>query len=173
VREQCKLSRDTIDVAFHNTPPDFTLGDDEVLCKFKPVTLKSEFGKAGFDFTWQDGSKDSIFVANEFGVYWLKIENPCGVSADTISYTQSPEIEFDPFNFISPDNGDLLNQYFILDKPLIGSVFTVFNRWGKQVYTSTNYQNDWDGGGMPAGIYFYTVTNECVENRKGTLTIRR
>ena len=33
----------------------------------------------------------------------------------------------------------------------------VMNRWGRVVYHSTNYQNDWDGGGLHDGTYFYVL----------------
>ena len=33
----------------------------------------------------------------------------------------------------------------------------VFNRWGRIVYQSKNYQNDWDGGGLSDGTYFYVL----------------
>ena len=33
----------------------------------------------------------------------------------------------------------------------------VMNRWGRIVYHSTNYQNDWDGGGLHDGTYFYVL----------------
>lgn len=33
----------------------------------------------------------------------------------------------------------------------------VMNRWGRVVYHSTDYQNDWDGGGLSDGTYFYVL----------------
>lgn len=33
----------------------------------------------------------------------------------------------------------------------------VFNRWGRVVYHSTDYQNDWDGGNLHDGTYFYVL----------------
>ncbi|MCR5646048.1 MAG: gliding motility-associated C-terminal domain-containing protein [Bacteroidales bacterium] len=33
----------------------------------------------------------------------------------------------------------------------------VMNRWGRIVYHSTDYQNDWDGGGLHDGTYFYVL----------------
>ena len=34
---------------------------------------------------------------------------------------------------------------------------TVFNRWGRIVYQSSDYQNDWDGGGLADGTYYYVL----------------
>ena len=33
----------------------------------------------------------------------------------------------------------------------------IFKRWGRIVYHSTDYQNDWDGGGLSDGTYFYVL----------------
>lgn len=33
----------------------------------------------------------------------------------------------------------------------------IMNRWGRVVYHSTDYQNDWDGGGLSDGTYFYVL----------------
>lgn len=33
----------------------------------------------------------------------------------------------------------------------------VLDRWGRQVFHSTDYKNDWDGGNLPDGTYFYKV----------------
>jgi hypothetical protein len=34
----------------------------------------------------------------------------------------------------------------------------VFNRWGKKVYESSDYMNDWAAKDVEAGIYYYHVT---------------
>jgi hypothetical protein len=31
------------------------------------------------------------------------------------------------------------------------------NRWGKTVYESDQYNNDWDGRGVPDGVYYGIV----------------
>ena len=103
-------------------------------------------------------------------------------------------------NIFTP-NGDGINDYFIIDNdpaggnsedekestraleyesynPLkdyyIRTQLTIFNRWGRIVYKSSDYNNDWDGGNLPDGTYFYVL--ECVgeyENHRyqGSVTI--
>jgi hypothetical protein len=173
VSQPCLVEKDTITVLFEHSPQAFSLGNDEVLCPFRPTVLKFSVEDSGLNLTWQDGSKENTFQANEFGIYWLKVENECGMVVDSIEYTKREVETLQPFNFISPGNGDQLNEYFVLDDLSSGSYFTVFNRWGKEVYASKNYQNDWDGRNLPSGIYFYTLTGECIQGRKGTLTLAR
>ena len=51
---------------------------------------------------------------------------------------------------------------------------TIYSRWGTIVYKTENYQNNWDGGKVAAGVYFYVL--EVLEDNEiiiyqGTLTI--
>jgi hypothetical protein len=41
---------------------------------------------------------------------------------------------------------------------------TIFNRWGRIVYQSNDYQNDWDGGGLSDGTYFYVLKCHGLKN---------
>jgi len=64
------------------------------------------------------------------------------------------------YNIITP-NRDGQNDVLVIDNlPLYpGNTFTVFNRWGREVYKTTNYQNNWGGdANTPAGNYFYLLT---------------
>lgn len=60
------------------------------------------------------------------------------------------------YNVFSP-NGDGKNEYFYVEN--IRSYQTnelyILNRWGNKVYHRKDYNNDWDGDGLPAGTYFY------------------
>lgn len=173
VIEGCQQDADTIQVSFVKSPSSFSLGEDEVLCRLEPRVLKPDLEAEGLSFTWQDGSRAPSFEVTDFGTYWLKAENACGSSVDSISFEKKVLEEFISYNFMSPDNQDALNQVFVLDESLRGTYLTVFNRWGKPVFESPEYQNNWNGEGLPAGIYFYTVRGECFEPLKGTLTISR
>lgn len=44
-------------------------------------------------------------------------------------------------------NGDGINDYWVIKniENYSNSIIHVFNRWGTEVYTARNYQNDWDG----------------------------
>ncbi|MCD4695956.1 MAG: gliding motility-associated C-terminal domain-containing protein [Bacteroidales bacterium] len=53
-----------------------------------------------------------------------------------------------PFKAGDDDAIDL-SEYYISNKLII------FNRWGEKVYKADNYENDWDGGGLQDGTYFY------------------
>ncbi len=51
----------------------------------------------------------------------------------------------------------------------------IFNRLGRKVYESDNYKNNWDGGGLPDGTYFYVLKCQGFKDKsvvyKGSVTI--
>ena len=98
-------------------------------------------------------------------------------------------------NVFTP-NGDGYNDYFVIkpkggtkstsvngtvvsEKPLNAyyekTHLVIFNRLGRKVYESDNYKNDWDGGGLPDGTYFYVLKCQGYKDKdvvyKGSVTI--
>jgi gliding motility-associated-like protein len=53
----------------------------------------------------------------------------------------------------------------------------IINRWGSEVFRSTDYQNDfdgtWEGGELPAGTYYYLVRLNTDQIYKGPFVIIR
>ncbi|MFN4122310.1 MAG: gliding motility-associated C-terminal domain-containing protein [Flavobacteriales bacterium] len=91
---------------------------------------------------------------------------------DTISYTHVVVGDISIPNVFTP-NGDGFNDTFVIEN-LINYPDTklfIYNRWGNLVYKSDNYQNDWDGGSNPAGVYFYVVRLINDVSHKGTVTL--
>ncbi|WP_133273025.1 T9SS type B sorting domain-containing protein [Hymenobacter radiodurans] len=91
-------------------------------------------------------------------------------SADTLTFL--------PPNIFTP-NTDGTNDYFELrDLPpnFCNAEFSdikIFNRWGKQVYSSTSRTFRWDGSNMPAGAYYYLIVYTDKRRYKGNVTIAR
>ena len=74
-------------------------------------------------------------------------------------------------NVITP-NGDMYNEYFTIDSETIKNIkLQIVNRWGKQVYYSNSYKNNWNGGDLSSGVYFYTVSGSCIMDIKGAINI--
>ena len=74
-------------------------------------------------------------------------------------------------------NEDGTNDFFVIEgiEVLDNCVLKIFNRWGRLVYKSDNYKNDWDGKGMAEGVYYYVFTTpvEALPPFHGTVTILR
>ena len=48
----------------------------------------------------------------------------------------------------------------------------IYNRWGRKVYSSDNYLNDWDGGNLSEGVYYFVLDVPAKpEKVHGTVTI--
>lgn len=97
----------------------------------------------------------------QFGPFTLVNRNelfPNAYVAHQGSAAVGPAVpEFAIPNIITP-NGDGLNDVFrFRNAPLTNLALHIFNRWGQQVYANSDYQQDWDAAGLPAGIYYYYV----------------
>ncbi len=74
---------------------------------------------------------------------------------------------------ISP-NGDGLNDFL----ELVAKKVEIFNRYGKEVYSKENYNNDWHGqfmggGLMPDGTYYYVIELVSGDKKTGWIYINR
>lgn len=64
-------------------------------------------------------------------------------------------------NVITP-NKDGLNDYFTINKDYPASCIenfsiNIYNRWGEQVFESTNFAFNWFAEDLPNGVYFYVI----------------
>ncbi|MEJ2005172.1 MAG: gliding motility-associated C-terminal domain-containing protein, partial [Cyclobacteriaceae bacterium] len=92
----------------------------------------------------------------------------------TIELTARVPLDTDIFipNIFTP-NGDGSNEtFFIRNKPDADVKLLITNRWGKRVFTSDDYQNNWDGGDAPDGVYYYHIQADGQEY-KGWVEILR
>jgi gliding motility-associated-like protein len=76
-------------------------------------------------------------------------------------------------NIITP-NGDRYNEYFVL-KGLNASAYalTIYSRWGKQVYYTASYQQDWNAPNLPSGLYYYHLQAAGKASLKGWVEVQR
>ncbi len=90
-------------------------------------------------------------------------------------------------NVFTPGPDDQINNYFKIakqendqkipiDQEYIRMELVVLDRWGRKVYDNSNYRNDWDGGNLPEGTYYYRLNTYGYfknESFKGAVTILR
>jgi|GEM_PF-1671033 len=61
-------------------------------------------------------------------------------------------------NVATPDAASGKNTRFTLGGIASGTAsVTIFNRWGRQVFTSSAYANTWPEADTPAGLYYYAL----------------
>jgi len=126
-----------------------------------------------------NGSVD-VLPGTRGGTYTLEYQiceklNPgnCATASVTITVVNPLKIP----NVFTP-NGDGKNDRFEIigiegfDKVSLHIV----NRWGNEVYRSDNYRNDWDGGSLNEGTYYYLVVTyrgNTQERHTGWVLIKR
>ena len=125
----------------------------------------------GINLTWSPifnmdnpYTEDPIVDPTFSTTYYLEaesIDGCTGIDSVIVFVTQVNELIIN--NIITP-NGDGKNDTWDINKPsvLSGCPVSIFNRWGKLVWQSNSYNNQWDGTNnegepLPDGNYFYTI----------------
>jgi len=100
-------------------------------------------------------------------------------SSDSLVVTVIEDFKLFVSNVITP-NGNGENDTWKIGniESFSNSTVYVYDRWGKEVFSKTGYQNDWGGVGekdqLPDGTYYYVITIEGTEiTYKGAITILR
>lgn len=160
--------------------------DDTVY--FKPSDSKGILGPFGYtNYVWSP--ENLVNNANSGSVTYLGTESGW-VSFTALSpagCTISDSVYVYILDFMIPQgfspNDDLRNDEFVVKglEALQANVL-FWNRWGDPVYSSENYQNDWDGTckstlclgneDLPEGTYFYLIDVKGVKF-EGYITLKR
>ncbi len=109
-----------------------------------------------------------------FYLYHVLIYDSCMTELRSNDVTVFIKCPIKTTNVITP-NGDTYNDKFVI-KHLIeypGSKLVILNRWGKKVFETNNYQNDWDGGNLAEGVYFFIIELPDKTKYQGSVTILR
>lgn len=173
----------TKDITIYEVHP--FAGNDTILSRGQPFQLH---GSGGDFYNWSPPEglsnatiPDPIVHRNDDITYTLEVSNEQGcVDHDTIriKYFTGPDI-YVP-NAFSP-NGDGKNDRFRFVPVGITEYkyFRIFNRWGQEVYSSTDFRAGWDGTikGAPAPLdtYIWILEGKDFNGqtilRKGTVTL--
>lgn len=108
------------------------------------------------DGTILEGTKPDEYTYAEMNKTYtitLLAENPNGCISRATKQVTIPKPPISPPNVITP-NGDGINDTFEIAEK--NCKVQIWNRWGKVVFKSDNYQNDWGNDkNIPAGVYYY------------------
>ena len=75
-------------------------------------------------------------------------------------------------NVLTPNN-DQLNDTFQPRFSCRPASLQVFSRWGREVYLTADYHNDWDAHGLAAGLYYYLLRDADNRVVKGWVEVVR
>lgn len=125
----------------------------------EPLIALTAVGSTSGRYTWADDTTSRPQrLLSQAGTYRVRFVSQGGCAA-TDSLTIGP---LEPGTCIIPNvitpNGDRFNQQFVLaGYPLGYWSLTIYNRWGRVVYTNPLYANEWSADGQPAGVYYYLL----------------
>ena len=168
IGENCG-NADSIYVEFKDAP-NVDLGNDTIVCENTTLILDATT-PAALGYQWHDGSTNPIYNATGPGLYKVMVDTECGIISDSIQlFLPNSEDVFIP-NVITPDN-DEWNNFFEISGTDHKIRLIVYNRWGKEVYRSNSYNNDWNGQNLSSGNYYYYINIGCInQNYSGWLKI--
>ena len=86
------------------------------------------------------------------------------------SYFLFPDPVVDMPNVFTP-NGDPYNPVFmpIVYDHLLEAHMKIINRWGQEVYSTSDVTSGWDGDQTPAGVYYWLLQYEGKNGKTGTM----
>lgn len=162
-------------------------GNDTIAAPLQPIQLNAV---GGLSYQWMPSTglnnaniADPIAILSQDQIYVLKAFTPEGCETyDTLSIKiyKGPEI-YVPTAF-SPNN-DGLNDVFKVVPIGISTFnyFKIYNRWGQQIFFTTDYRKGWDGRyksiDQPSGVYIWMVSgidfNGNTISHKGTVMLLR
>ncbi|MFN8341234.1 MAG: gliding motility-associated C-terminal domain-containing protein [Cyclobacteriaceae bacterium] len=121
------------------------------------------FPSQSYLLDWTEASRNGQNLKVEYdarnlyaGAYTLSVRDSLGCQKDfPISIDVDTEIMIP--NVFTP-NGDGVNEVFYIRNLPSNANLVITNRWGKEVYSSGNYLNDWTGGNNEDGVYYYRLS---------------
>ena len=132
------------------------------------------FQAPGYKLRWSTGEETANIQVSESGRYTVIISNEHCSKTETVDVLIRPRTVYKIPNVITP-NGDTWNEYFEIPGLREPCRLLIYNRWGVQVYSSPNYQNDWQAQNQPDGTYFYKLypASSCGVEQKGWVYVLR
>ncbi|HEY0652115.1 MAG TPA: gliding motility-associated C-terminal domain-containing protein [Chryseosolibacter sp.] len=142
-------------------------GADTILCSGEILTLDATSHDA--EYTWSDKSTDPVRVVDAAGDYSVTLSNRCESVSDSIHIRYDNTLEYFIPNIITP-NADGLNETFTIDERFGNSELSIFNKWGKKIFSASPYENNWSGEQID-GVYLYALRYRC-GLKKGWIQVR-
>ncbi|MBP8822499.1 MAG: gliding motility-associated C-terminal domain-containing protein [Flavobacteriales bacterium] len=175
---------DLVSILFDPVMDVLDLGPDGELCFDQSIVLDAT--TAGAQYQWNNGTLLPTLVVDRPGTYAVTITGPCILATDTVRIVEgscAPLVHIP--NAFTP-NGDAINDLFmaLASEPVDHWKLMVFDRWGLQVFGSSDPQEGWDGmylgREVPIGVYVWDLhyrkaaSNGVVQVReRGSVTLVR
>ena len=176
-----KPTSDTIVVRNFVDDLGISILDSSSTCANSPFTLSSlaTGGYPTYNYSWNingnpyligTGQNLDFTSPSSSGNYTISVSvmDSCGYQKTAYEViTVLPPCSITIPNVITP-NGDNVNDFFIIQniEYHANSNLLIFDRWGKKVYSNSNYKNEWKAEDTVDGTYFYIL--DIVDDKKYT-----
>ncbi len=171
----CKPTRTVTVKIDESFAPDFDYAITQDCMKPYELTFTNKTRNAA-SFKWSMGNADTLnalipqsYRYSKGGTFQitLKAYNKMGCELSVTKNINVPENEGKVPNVITPNN-DGKNDNFVTGFKDV--TIDIYNRYGKLIYESKSYQNDW-GKDVPSGTYYYIFTMPSGSTCKGWVTV--
>ena len=159
--------------------PTINLGPDTFICIDSLPQYVLEIDSSFVSYLWQDGTSNYYYNILDSGLYYVTVSYGGGCTTTDSIYVQTDSCIIQPIPSIFTPNGDGINDFFVIEniEYFPNSRLEIFTRWGNMIYSSNNYQNDWDGDNHSSGTYYYVFYPNDPSGKmniyKGFLTLIR
>jgi gliding motility-associated-like protein len=167
-----------------------TAGSDKTIVDGADVELNGSASGNTVSIAWTPAA--TLTGANTFTpiakpstttTYTMRVVNDQGCTSNDDAVVTVIPYCVKVMNAFTP-NGDGINDRWLVTNGAACTnqiVVKVFNRYGNEVYSNENYQNNWDGTykgkPVPDGTYYYVINYRLISGRvvpaKGDVTILR
>ncbi|MBC7696266.1 MAG: gliding motility-associated C-terminal domain-containing protein [Burkholderiales bacterium] len=164
-------------------PPNVNAGQDTTIDEGATIQLN---GSGGTSFWWQPdyrirymstATPDVWPITTTIYTLYSTDQHGCSSSDDVkITVVNGDQLFF--YSAFTP-NQDGDNDFFYIGnlEKYPDNNLKIYNRYGKQIFSATNYDNTWDGtylgNILPTGTYFYILNDGKEKLYNGSVTILR
>lgn len=164
--------------------PAITMIGDTTISKGNSIEL---WAMGGYDYIWtpsEDLNKNNkarvIATPLVETNYQVSVQNENGCLNDSsVTISVNEDFYFEIANLITPDGNGLNDVWMVKNIETYNNcTVQVFDEFGRRVYESSNYMNNWDGmlngKELPEATYYYVIDcNNGERLYKGAVTILR
>ncbi len=152
------------------------------------ASVLATLGTEPYTYDWSNNETSTNISGLAPGIYSVVVSDANGcLDSDSVDI----EASFTPCEIITPmifipnifsPNGDMLNDVlYVRGQGIKSLTFKIFDRWGEQVFISTDIATGWDGNyrgkQMDAAVFVYSIEAEFENGNtfsdKGNITLTR
>ena len=176
-----KISQVTV---YTFSPPYIDASPDTTIDEGQTITLNGSssgtvfWWQPNYNIKYQNTMNPDVWPITSI-TYTFSVNDQHGCyNSDVVTVTVRPGNQLFFYNTFTP-NGDGDNDVFYIGnlEKYPDNNLKIYNRYGKQVYSATNYDNTWNGtylgNLLPTGTYFYIFNDGVSKQYKGSVTIIR